>query len=154
GCARRSRQQRGLHGAARPSDWRPQSDRDESAPVADGLPDAIRQPAAGGRSRQPDRSRGAGHPPNIGRLPAGVRYPLIPSGKPMHKHRTLFVTNRGERHQQAALDAAPRELDVVMRRGPSKDELIALLPDAEFLVSERSGAIDADIIAAGSKLRL
>jgi phosphoglycerate dehydrogenase-like enzyme len=72
----------------------------------------------------------------------------------MAKYKTLFVTQRGDRHQQAALDAAPRELDVVMRRGPTKSEIVALLPDMEFFISERTGTIDADIIHAGKNLRL
>lgn len=70
------------------------------------------------------------------------------------KHKTLFLTNRGEVHQKVALEAAPAELDVVIRRGASKDDVLALLPEMEFLISERTGAIDADIIAAGKKLRL
>ncbi|HEY1152789.1 MAG TPA: NAD(P)-dependent oxidoreductase [Pseudolabrys sp.] len=69
-------------------------------------------------------------------------------------HKTLFLTNRGEVHQGVALEAAPPELDVIMRRAPSKDEVLALLPDCEFLISERTGVIDADLIAAGKKLRL
>jgi phosphoglycerate dehydrogenase-like enzyme len=73
---------------------------------------------------------------------------------PKQKQRTLFVTDRGERHQQAALDAAPDVLDIVMRRAPTKDEIIALLPDMDFLITERTGKIDADIIAAGKKLKL
>ena len=71
----------------------------------------------------------------------------------MTTHPTLFITHRGERHQQAALDAAPAELDVTLRRTPSKDELIALLPGKEFLITERSGEISADIIRAGHDLR-
>ena len=70
------------------------------------------------------------------------------------KHKTLFLTNRGEVHQKVALEAAPAELDVMIRRGASKDEVLSLLPEMEFLISERTGAIDADIIAAGKKLRL
>lgn len=70
------------------------------------------------------------------------------------KHRTLFFTDRGAAHQQWALDGAPPELDVVMRRLPSRAESLALLPEAEFLISERTGVIDAELIAAGRKLRL
>jgi lactate dehydrogenase-like 2-hydroxyacid dehydrogenase len=70
------------------------------------------------------------------------------------KYKTLFLTNRGQIHQNVALEAAPPELDVIMRRGASKDEVIALLPEMEFLISERTGVIDTDIIAAGRKLRL
>lgn len=72
----------------------------------------------------------------------------------MPKQLTLFVTNRGERHQQAARDAVPDVLDVVLRRTPIKDEIIGLLPDMDFLISERTGTIDADIIAARKKLKL
>jgi phosphoglycerate dehydrogenase-like enzyme len=72
----------------------------------------------------------------------------------MTLHRTLFVTQRAPRHQQAALDAAPPELEVVMRQSPSKEAVLALLPDAEFFISERTGVIDADMIAAGKSLRL
>lgn len=69
-------------------------------------------------------------------------------------HRTLFLTQRGERHQQDALRAAPPELELVIRRDPSRAELLRLVPDMEFLVSERSGSIDAELIAAGRRLRL
>ncbi len=72
----------------------------------------------------------------------------------MTRHKTLFITHRGLRHQQAALEAAPAELEVTIRRSPSKEEIIALLPEMEFLISERTGEINADIIAAGKKLRL
>ena len=69
-------------------------------------------------------------------------------------HRALFVTQRGWQQQQWALEGAPAELDIVMRRDPSKDEILALLPEMEFFISERSGAVDADMIAAGARLRL
>lgn len=72
----------------------------------------------------------------------------------MTTNKTLFLTNRGDVHQRAALDAAPPEFDVIMRRGADKKEIIALLPEMDFLVSERTGKIDADIIAAGKKLKL
>lgn len=72
----------------------------------------------------------------------------------MSRHATLWITDRGERHQQAALSSAPAELAVTMRRSPSKAEIISLLPGVEFLVTERTGQIDADIIAAGDNLRL
>jgi phosphoglycerate dehydrogenase-like enzyme len=72
----------------------------------------------------------------------------------MTQHPTLFITHRGERHQQAALGSAPPELAITMRRTPSKEEVLALLPEVEFLISERTGEIDAEVIAAGKKLRL
>lgn len=72
----------------------------------------------------------------------------------MKKYKTLFLTGRGERHQQAALGAAPPELDVVMLRDASKKEIIALLSEMDFLISERTGVIDAEIIASGKNLKL
>lgn len=69
-------------------------------------------------------------------------------------HPTLWITHRSERHQQAALNSAPPEVAVTMRRSPSKEEILALLPEMEFLVNERTGVIDADMIRAGAKLRL
>ncbi len=69
-------------------------------------------------------------------------------------HRTLFITQRGWQQQQWALEGAPAGLDVVMRRDPAKDEVLALLPEMEFLISERCGEVDAEMIAAGKRLRL
>lgn len=69
-------------------------------------------------------------------------------------HRTLFLTEREAQHQQRALDGAPPELEVVMRRAPERSEVLALLPEAEFLISERCGVVDAEMIAAGRRLRL
>ncbi len=70
------------------------------------------------------------------------------------KHKTVFITDRGERHQQAALAAAPDFLAIAMLRRPSREELMAQLADAEFLITERSGVIDRALIQAGPKLRL
>ncbi|HRF46185.1 MAG TPA: NAD(P)-dependent oxidoreductase [Anaerolineales bacterium] len=72
----------------------------------------------------------------------------------MSKRPTLFITHRGLFHQQAALDAAPADLEVTMLRTPSKDQVLAALPGVEFLITERSGSIDADVIHAGGSLRL
>lgn len=72
----------------------------------------------------------------------------------MTKHKTLFLTQRGLQHQQWAMEGAPPELELIMRRGASREELLALLADAEFLISERTGVIDAEMIAAAPKLRL
>lgn len=70
------------------------------------------------------------------------------------RHPTLFLTSRGERHQQNALAAAPSELAITMRRDPPREEILRLLPEMEFLISERAGAIDAEMIAAGRNLKL
>ena len=72
----------------------------------------------------------------------------------MTKHKTLFLTQRGLQHQQWALEGAPPELELIMRRGASREEVFALLADAEFLITERTGVIDAEMIAVASKLRL
>jgi phosphoglycerate dehydrogenase-like enzyme len=72
----------------------------------------------------------------------------------MTKHRTLFLTQRGLHHQRRALEAAPPALDVIMRRDASREELVDLLGDVEFLITERSGVIDAEMIAVGQGLRL
>jgi phosphoglycerate dehydrogenase-like enzyme len=72
----------------------------------------------------------------------------------MQRYSTLFLTHRGKRHQQAALEAAPEELEILLRRSPSKDEILELIPDMQFLITERSGTIDADMIRKGKKLRL
>lgn len=70
------------------------------------------------------------------------------------QHRVLFLTDRGQFHQQTVLDAAPPELAVTMMRRPPKEEVLRSLPEVEFLISERSGNIDAGMIAAGQNLRL
>ncbi len=72
----------------------------------------------------------------------------------MTKHKTLFLTQRGLQHQRWALEGAPPELALVMRRGASRDELLALLADAKFLITERTGVIDAEMIASAPRLRL
>jgi phosphoglycerate dehydrogenase-like enzyme len=72
----------------------------------------------------------------------------------MTPYKTLFITHRGERHQRDVLAAAPPELEIIMRRSPSKAGIMALLTGVEFLITERSGEMDADIISAGKDLRL
>jgi phosphoglycerate dehydrogenase-like enzyme len=72
----------------------------------------------------------------------------------MSKHPTLFVTHRGQFHQQAAMEAAPSDLEITMLRSPSKEEILSHMAGKEILISERSGVIDADIIRAGTDLRL
>ncbi len=69
-------------------------------------------------------------------------------------YRTLFITERGLFHQQAALRDAPPELAVIMLRQPERAELIAHLADADFLISERAGVIDAEMLAAATRLKL
>lgn len=70
------------------------------------------------------------------------------------KWKTLYLTERGERHQQKALAAAPDVLDVVMLRQPRRHLILTHLVDTSYLISERAGLIDAEIIGAASRLRL
>ena len=72
----------------------------------------------------------------------------------MDKHKTLFLTQRGLQQQRWAVEGAPASLDLSIRRNPGQDELLALLAEAEFLISERTGVVDAALIAAAPKLRL
>lgn len=72
----------------------------------------------------------------------------------MNRFKTIFITERGLRHQQAALNAAPPELDITMLRQPDKVTLLAHLVDAQYLISERTGVIDREIIEAAPQLKL
>ena len=67
----------------------------------------------------------------------------------------LFLTARSERHQQMARQAAPPEIEEIrFLREPSKGEILAHIGETDFLITERAGVIDGEIIAAGSRLRL
>lgn len=72
----------------------------------------------------------------------------------MPKYPTLIITHRGLWHQERLVSAAPPGLALTVRRDITKAEMLALLPEMEFLISEREDPIDADMISAGSKLRL
>ncbi len=66
----------------------------------------------------------------------------------------LYLCPLGQQHQQWRLNAAPAGLNVVMRRNPSRAEVLQLIPQVDVLISERSGVIDREIIAAGARLKL
>lgn len=68
--------------------------------------------------------------------------------------KALFLTNRAPRHQKIAMQAAPDFLDITMLEAPSRESILAHIADAEVLITERNGVIDAGIIEAGRKLRL
>lgn len=72
----------------------------------------------------------------------------------MTQHNVVFTTERGQRHQQAALNAAPENLDITILRQPTKAELLPVLANAEYFISERTGVIDAEMIAAAPKLKM
>jgi phosphoglycerate dehydrogenase-like enzyme len=69
-------------------------------------------------------------------------------------HKTLFLTERGARHQQDALKAAPPELDVTIIRRQKDEALDAYLADAEFLITERVGLVDADLLRKAPHLKM
>lgn len=72
----------------------------------------------------------------------------------MTNYNLVFVTERSQRHQQAALAAAPECLNVKMLVNPDRNELIESLAEADYLISERVGEIDANLIQAAPKLKL
>lgn len=72
----------------------------------------------------------------------------------MTRHKTIFTTERGHRHQEAALQAAPNMLDITMLRRPDRTTLLECLPEAEYWISERVGVIDAELIKAAPRLKL
>jgi phosphoglycerate dehydrogenase-like enzyme len=70
------------------------------------------------------------------------------------KHQVLFLTQRGLWHQNQAISAAPSEFDVIMRREPTRAEISSIIPKVDFLISERAGVIDADLIEKAGSLKL
>ncbi len=52
--------------------------------------------------------------------------------------RVLFLTDRSPRHQEAACEAAPPGLDIVMLRRPTPQVLAREIAGADFLISERA----------------
>lgn len=69
-------------------------------------------------------------------------------------HRTVYVTQRPPVHTDVARAACPEQFDLVMLASPTAGEIVDAVAGAEFLVSERSGVVDAAIIEAGRGLRL
>lgn len=72
----------------------------------------------------------------------------------MQQFQVVWLTERSQRHQQAALEAAPREFHVRMLHQPSTAELQENLGKADFLVSERQGKIDESLLAWAPRLKL
>lgn len=66
----------------------------------------------------------------------------------------LFLTDRGQWHQAQAREAAPAEFDVTILRRPDRDALFAALAQVEVLITERTGDITAEMIAAAPDLRM
>jgi phosphoglycerate dehydrogenase-like enzyme len=72
----------------------------------------------------------------------------------MKRYKVVFTTERSYRHQQAALKAAPDNLEITMLRQPDKAALLAYLAETEYFISERAGKIDAAMIHAAPHLKL
>lgn len=70
------------------------------------------------------------------------------------QHKLLFLTERSPRHQRSALKHAPDSLAVTFLSHHARDEIAQQLADCEFLISERAGQIDAQLLASAPKLRL
>ncbi|MCL4248405.1 MAG: hypothetical protein KJ065_09705 [Anaerolineae bacterium] len=69
-------------------------------------------------------------------------------------HKTIYTTERSTFHQERALAVAPPDLDIALLHRPSREALRDALADAEYLISERVGVIDAELIAAAPQLKL
>lgn len=74
----------------------------------------------------------------------------------MASNTVLFLCPLGKQHQQWRLQAAPPEMNVIMRRSTEtpRDEVLALLCDADALITERTGVIDAAMIDAAPRLKI
>src|SRR5450759_3283754 len=72
----------------------------------------------------------------------------------MSQITALYLCPLGQQHQEWRLAAAPAGLHVTMRRFPTRDEILSLIPQADALITERAGAIDREIISAGANLKL
>jgi lactate dehydrogenase-like 2-hydroxyacid dehydrogenase len=68
--------------------------------------------------------------------------------------RVVYTTERGLVHQQRALAAAPPELSITMLRQPDTHMLYAALQQADYLISERVGVVDAQIFMNAPRLKL
>ncbi len=68
--------------------------------------------------------------------------------------RVVYTTERSLVHQQRALAVAPPELSVTMLRQADLQTLFAALQDADYLISERVGVLDAQLFANAPHLKL
>ena len=67
---------------------------------------------------------------------------------------TLYTTERGAFHQERALAAAPDALDVTMLRNPTEAQIAPYYRKTVYFISERRGAISAEMIAQMPSLKL
>jgi lactate dehydrogenase-like 2-hydroxyacid dehydrogenase len=72
----------------------------------------------------------------------------------MNQLSVLYLCPLSKQHQEWRLAAAPADLNITMRRFPTRDEIISLMPQTDVIITERTGVIDRGIIEAGSRLKL
>ncbi len=72
----------------------------------------------------------------------------------MLSYKTLFITQRAEVHQRLAAAAAPAQLALTILKNPSREELLSQIQDTEFLISEREGIIDRELLQQARRLKL
>ncbi len=66
----------------------------------------------------------------------------------------LFLSERSPRHQEWSRASAPATIEVTFLSHSARAAILAQLPTTDYLISERSGQIDAQLIDAAPKLRL
>tara|TARA_Y100001934_G_scaffold50877_2_gene62104 strand:+ start:3720 stop:4721 length:1002 start_codon:yes stop_codon:yes gene_type:complete len=66
----------------------------------------------------------------------------------------VFTTERADRHQQAALSMAPEDLQVTMLREPDRARLVTALDGVRYLISERRGVIDDEVLTRAPDLEM
>lgn len=74
----------------------------------------------------------------------------------MSQYTILYLCPLGQQHREWRVAAAPPEFNVVIKRSTetSRDEILQLIPQADALITERTGIIDAGIINAGTRLKI
>ncbi|HSM54897.1 MAG TPA: NAD(P)-dependent oxidoreductase [Candidatus Sulfomarinibacteraceae bacterium] len=72
----------------------------------------------------------------------------------MSTYNLVFTTERSQRHQETSIAAAPDFLNIAMLQRPDKETLKAHLQDAEYLISERVGVVDEEVIQAAPDLKM
>lgn len=74
----------------------------------------------------------------------------------MPSTNVLYLCPLGKQHQEWRLQSAPPEMNIIMRRSTEtpREEVLALLRDADALITERAGVIDKQMIDAAPNLKL
>jgi phosphoglycerate dehydrogenase-like enzyme len=74
----------------------------------------------------------------------------------MPLNNVLYLCPLGKQHQEWRLQAAPADLHITMRRSTEtpREEVLALLREADALITERAGVIDKAMIDAAPSLKL